>query len=216
MRRMGLGLGEAGPLSLLAVGCHADDLEIGCGGTVLDLASRGALAKVWWVVLSGAGERAGEARAAAEELLAEVPHEVLVQGFRESFMPWEGERVKAFFESLREQVDPDAILTHQRDDLHQDHRLAAELALNTFRDHLILGFEIPKYDGDLGAPNAYVPLSAPAAERKIDLLGRHFASQRGKQWYDAAVFRGLMRLRGMECNAPSGYAEAFYARKIVL
>ena len=216
MRRMGLGLGEEGPLTLLAVGCHADDLEIGCGGAVLDLASRGALAKVVWVVLSGAGERADEARAAASELLSDVPHEVLVQGFRESFMPWEGERVKVFFESLKDHVDPDVILTHQRDDLHQDHRLAAELALNTFRNHLILGFEVPKYDGDLGSPNAYLRLSAEVVERKVDLLSRHFASQRDRHWYDGELFRGLMRLRGMECNSPSGYAEAFYARKLVL
>lgn len=212
----GLGLGRDGPLTVLAVGCHADDLEIGCAGAVLQLAERGGLAEVWWVVLSGTAGRAEEAGAAAGELLADVPHRVLVEDFPESFMPWEGARVKRFFESLKARVDPDLVLTHQRADLHQDHRLAAELALNTFRDHLVLGFEIPKFDGDMGAPNAFMALSEAVAARKLDLLGRHFASQQGKGWYDPQVFRGLMRLRGMECNAPSGFAEAFYAHKLAL
>ncbi len=203
-------------MTLLAVGCHADDLEIGCAGAVLELAARGALAEVWWVVLSGSDGRADEARVAAADLLDGIPHTVIVEGFRESFMPWQAERVKTFFESLRSQVEPGLVLTHQRADLHQDHRLAAELALNTFRDHLLLGFEIPKYDGDMGAPNAYMRLSAEVADRKLELLARHFASQQDRPWYDEEVFRGLLRIRGMECNSPSGYAEAFYASKVVL
>jgi len=201
---------------VLAIGCHADDLEIGCGGTLLALTDETPDVEVTWVVLGAEGERAVEARASAEAFLARVRSvDVIVHGFRDAFMPYRGEAVKEAFEELK-LVEPDVVLTHTRDDLHQDHRLACELTWNTFRDHLILEYEVPKWDGDLGRPNLYVPLGGEIVERKLEMLGRHFPTQAGKHWYDAETFRGLMRLRGLECASPSRYAEAFYARKVVL
>ena len=130
-------------------------------------------------------------------------------------MPYHGEAVKEVFEALK-RVEPDLVLTHTRDDLHQDHRLACELTWNTFRDHLILEYEVPKWDGDLGRPNLYVPLGDDVVADKLELVLRHFPTQSAKHWYDAETFRGLMRLRGLECASPSRYAEAFYAAKVVL
>jgi len=201
---------------VLAIGCHADDLEIGCGGTLLALTDERQDLDVTWVVLGAEGERASEARASADEFLAGARSaEVVVYGFRDAFMPYHGESVKEAFEQLK-RVEPDLVLTHNRDDLHQDHRLACELTWNTFRDHLILEYEVPKWDGDLGRPNLYVPLGDDIVERKLDLVLRYFPTQAGKHWYDAETFRGLMRLRGLECASPSRYAEAFYAPKVVV
>jgi LmbE family N-acetylglucosaminyl deacetylase len=201
---------------VLAIGCHADDLEIGCGGTLLALIAESPDIAVTWVVLGADGERAREARSSAEAFLANAGStEVLVHGFRDAFMPYHGESVKEAFEQLK-RVEPDLVLTHTRDDMHQDHRLACELTWNTFRDHLILEYEVPKWDGDLGRPNLYVQLPNNIVDRKLELVLRHFPSQVEKHWYDEETFRGLMRLRGLECASPSRYAEAFHAPKLVV
>jgi LmbE family N-acetylglucosaminyl deacetylase len=202
---------------VLAVGAHADDIEIGCGGTVLQLVDAGLVQAVHWVVLSGAGPRAAEASASAAAFLHGVDDaRVLVHDFRDGFLPYDGARVKEVFERLKGECAPDLVLTHRGGDAHQDHRLVCELTWNTFRDHLILEYEIPKYDGDLGRPNVFVPLPERHARRKTELLLEHFASQQGKRWFTEDLFLALLRLRGMEANAPSGHAEGFYARKLVL
>lgn len=201
----------------LAIGAHPDDIEIGCGGTLLKLIEASALFEVRWVVLSGDEERADEARRSAEALLEGVPvSTVMIGDFSDGFFPYEGKRVKGFFEDLKAEFSPDVVFTHQRDDLHQDHRTACELTWNTFRDHLILEYEVPKYDGDMSAPNTFVPLTEAVSRRKIEHLMDHFASQRSKHWFKEDLFSSLLRLRGMECNSPSSRAEAFYCRKAVL
>lgn len=199
---------------LLVIGCHSDDAEIGCGGTVLTLLAAHPGLQVTWVVLTGDQEREAEARRSAEELLAVAGNaDIRIHGFRDGYLPYDGAEVKDVFEGLKD-ARPDVVLTHTRGDLHQDHRLACELTWNTFRDAVILEYEIPKYDGDLGVPNFFVPLSQETAARKIAHLDRFFASQRHKDWFDPELFRSLMRLRGMECRSPSGLAEAFHARKV--
>ena len=210
-----LSLAEEGGVSrLLVIGAHSDDAEIGCAGAVLSLIARNPSIAVTWVVLAATGEREAEARDSAEQLLAGAGDvTIMMGGFRDGFLPALGLEVKEFFERLKP-VQPDLILTHQRNDLHQDHRTACEFTWNTFRDHLILEYEIPKWDGDLGAANAFVPLSQESVTAKVDHLMAHFASQRSKRWFTPNVFTGLMRLRGMECASPSGYAEGFYGRKL--
>jgi len=209
--------GDGAPLRrVLAIGCHADDIEIGCGGTLLGLTRGRPDVEVTWVVLGADGDRAAEARTSAEDFLSGASRSrIVVHGFKDAYMPYHGESVKEAFEDLK-QVQPDLVLTHTRDDLHQDHRLACELTWNTFRDHLILEYEVPKWDGDLGRPNLYVPLTEHVVAEKLELVLRHFPTQAGKHWYDDETFRGLMRLRGLECAAPSRYAEAFYAPKVML
>ncbi|HET8813244.1 MAG TPA: PIG-L deacetylase family protein [Gaiella sp.] len=215
-----LSLGFAGgqPIRrVLAIGAHSDDLEIGCGGTILSLVRANPGLAVQWVVLAASGDRADEARRSAELLLGDAAESsVDVLGFRDGYLPHTASDVKDAFEELKARVRPDLVLTHTRDDLHQDHRLVCELTWNTFRDHVVLEYEIPKWDGDTGRPNVYVALEEAVVQQKLDLLGAHFETQRGKDWYDVEVFRGLMRIRGMECRAPSGYAEAFVARKLTL
>jgi LmbE family N-acetylglucosaminyl deacetylase len=210
----------AGPgdrLSVLCLGAHSDDIEIGAGATLLSLLDRGIRLDVHWCVLSGAGEREREARASAADFLSHAASaKIEVMPFQDGFFPEQGEQIKSWFEVLKERVDPDVILTHRRDDAHQDHRQVNRLAWNTFRDHCILEYEVPKWDGDIGQPNLYMPVSAGALRRKIDLLISHFGSQRSKQWFDAETFLGLARLRGMECRAPERYAEAFLARKLTM
>src|SRR6476659_4057043 len=184
---------------VLAIGCHADDIEIGCGGTLLALTRSRPDVEVTWVVLGAEGERAAEARTSADDFLTGASRsEIVVHGFKDAYMPYHGESVKEAFEQLK-RVQPDLVLTHTRDDLHQDHRLACELTWNTFRDHLILEYEIPKVDGDLGTPNLFVPVSEELAREKVDRVLTSFATQRDKHWFDCDVFLGLMRLRGMEC-----------------
>jgi len=215
---LGLGLPAVGsaPLRVLALGCHADDVELGCGGTLLRLKHEAESLDVRWVVFSAAGERAREARASAAELLDGVARaEVVLHEFRDGYLPYLGPPVKDSVEAMKD-FSPDVIFTHQRHDLHQDHRLVSELTWNAFRDHLILEYEIPKYDGDLGAPNVFVPLDEATCRRKVDVLMRHFGSQRSKRWFTEDLFLGLMRLRGMESGSGSGFAEAFYGRKLVL
>ena len=200
---------------VLAIGCHADDIEIGCGGTLLTLAQANPGLEVDWVVLAAPGDRAAEARASADAFLAGVADaHVVVHDFRDGYMPYVGREVKDVFEALKARPDPQVVFTHSHYDFHQDHRLACELTWNTFRRHLILEYEIPKVDGDLGRPNLFVPLTEEIVERKLALLAKHFPTQSGKHWFDADTFRGLMRLRGMEAVAPERFAEAFTSRKL--
>jgi LmbE family N-acetylglucosaminyl deacetylase len=212
-----IGQSESAPRRVLAIGAHPDDIEIGCAGTLLKLIEKNAVSEVRWVVLSGEGERASEARRSAEALLDTVPRSQIVVGdFPDGFFPYEGQRIKGFFEQLKAEFSPDVVFTHQRADLHQDHRLSCELTWNTFRDHLILEYEVPKYDGDMSAPNAFVPLDERLRQRKIDHLMSHFGTQLSRRWFREELFSSLLRLRGMECNSPSSYAEAFFCRKAVL
>lgn len=205
------------PLRLLAIGAHSDDIEIGCGGTLLKLIQQGSVSEVAWVVLTGERTRAEEAARSAAALLADAPgRHVILKDFRDGYFPYDGADIKQFFEELKGELSPDVIFTHQRSDLHQDHRVTNELTWNTFRDHLILEYEIPKYDGDMGVPNLFVPLDESLCRRKIEHLMTHFASQVPKRWFKEDLFSGLLRLRGMECNSPTSYAEAFYCRKAML
>jgi LmbE family N-acetylglucosaminyl deacetylase len=203
-------------LFVLCLGAHSDDIEIGAGASLLHWKATGISMDVHWCVLSARGPREAEARSSAEEFLGGADHaSIEVQGFRDGFFPAQSAEIKAWFEDLKGRIQPDVILTHSHVDAHQDHRQINVLTWNTFRDHLILEYEIPKWDGDLGRPNFYVPVSPAALARKTELLMRHFGSQRSKHWFDEETFRGLARLRGMECRAPERYAEAFFARKLV-
>jgi len=204
------------PLRVLFLGSHCDDIEIGCGGTVLKLAERVPDLEVHWVVLSGNDVRAREAEACARRFLDAVGQvEIVVERFRDGYFPYEGDRIKDCFERLKTGVAPDVIFTHQHDDWHQDHRLVCELTWNTWRNHLIVEYEIPKYDPDTGAPNAFVHLDVGIAERKVELILDGYPTQAGRHWFTRDTFLGLMRLRGIQsCAAP--YAEAFYCRKLVL
>jgi LmbE family N-acetylglucosaminyl deacetylase len=199
------------------LGAHSDDIEIGCGGTILRLSQQYPNCVFHWVVFSAIGVREAEAKNAVAQF---VPTNrlkgPLLKTSPDAFMPFMGAEVKGVFEELKEAVSPDLIFTHNRRDAHQDHRLLAELTWNTFRDHLILEYEIPKYDGDLGQPNLFVPLETDVCEKKVRYILEAFGSQQTKRWFRQDTFVSLMRLRGMECNAPSGYAEAFYCRKLVL
>jgi LmbE family N-acetylglucosaminyl deacetylase len=209
--------GRGDRLSVLCLGAHSDDIEIGAGGTLLSWLEQGILLDVHWCVLGGVGERGREARASAAEFLEGATDRTIeIMNFRDGFFPEEGDQIKSWFESLKGRVNPDLVLTHRRDDAHQDHRQVSRLAWNTFRDHLILEYEIPKWDGDMGRPNIYMPVSESVIQRKVNLLMAHFGSQRSKHWFDAETFLGLARLRGMECRAPERYAEAFIARKLSL
>jgi LmbE family N-acetylglucosaminyl deacetylase len=201
---------------LLLIGAHSDDIEIGCAGTLLRLLSERPRIAVRWVVLSALGEREQEAKASAEALLAGAEADIAIESFRDGFLPYDGCLVKEYFEGLKQRIQPDLILTHFGRDAHQDHRLVSELTWNTFRDHPILEFEIPKYDGDLGTPNLFVALDEAHVVQKVEHLLRYFPSQVGRRWFTADLFSSVMRIRGMECNAASGYAEAFYARKVVI
>jgi len=197
-----MSLASAGDrLSILCLGAHSDDIEIGVGGTVLSLLSKGVLLDVYWCVLSAGNERALEARSSAES-------------FQDSYFPSQSREIKSWLLTLRDKVSPDIIFTHSREDAHQDHREINRLTSNIFRNHLILEYEIPKWDGDFGRRNAYVPLSEDAMNMKVELLLQHFGTQRSKDWFDADTFRGLARLRGMECRAPTRFAEAFTVRKL--
>lgn len=204
-------------LSVLCLGAHSDDIEIGAGGAILSWIAEGVQVDISWCVLGASGEREQEARASACDFLqGAAGARVEVEHFENSFFPMHNHEIKEWFEGLKGRVAPDVILTHRRDDAHQDHREMARHTWSTFRDHLILEYEIPKWDGDMGQPNLYVPLRADVLERKIELLLRHFGSQRSRHWFDAETFRGLARLRGMECRAPQRYAEAFFGSKVML
>jgi LmbE family N-acetylglucosaminyl deacetylase len=206
-----------GVRNVLCLGAHCDDIEIGCGGTILRLLRHNPGVHVRWIVFSSDERRAAEARASAALFLADAATStVSVENFRGRYFPYVATAIKESFDALSREVDPDVVFTHSRDDLHQDHRTLCELTYNTFRDHLVLEYEIPKYDGDLGRPNVYMPLDAEECDRKIEVTVASFQSQHDKHWFSEETFRSLLRLRGVESKAPSGYAEAFQCRKLVL
>lgn len=203
--------------TVLCLGAHADDIEIGCGGTILKFIGNHPGLHVVWVVFSARGTRRQEAVESARAFLKGAgKQKVLVKNFTDSFFPTELVRIKKFFEILKKQVDPDLVLTHHAKDYHQDHRVLSELAWNTFRNHVILEYEIPKYDGDLGTPNVFVRLQEELCQEKVTRLCRHFQTQGNKHWFSPDTFLALMRLRGIECASETKYAEGFYGRKIVL
>jgi len=204
-------------LTVLCLGAHSDDIEIGCGGTILRLLQAFTNCNVTWVVFSAEADRKKEAVASAKRFLnGAKARTIITKTFKTSFFPYRGEQIKAFFEQLKTSVSPDVIFSHYRHDRHQDHRLICELTWNTFRNHLILEYEIPKYDGDLGQPNVYVPLTHNIGKDKVELLMQGFATQRDKQWFTEDTFYGLLRMRGIESPTSTRYAEAFYGRKMVL
>lgn len=205
------------PLRILCLGAHCDDIEIGCGGTLLKLLERHPGSTVHWVVFSSNSEREREARASAAAFLQDAGDITLaIHGFRESFFPVQWEPIKQLFEKVRRAFEPQLVFSHHRHDQHQDHRMLAELTWNTFRDHTVLEYEIAKYEGDLGQPNLFVPLTRAQADRKVALLLEHFASQAARTWFRSDTFHGLMSVRAVECNAPDARAEAFHVRKLVL
>jgi LmbE family N-acetylglucosaminyl deacetylase len=204
----------AAPLKILCLGAHADDIEIGCGGTIFRFLGEHKII-VHWVVFCCPSQREKEARNSAESLLKKaVKRAIEIREFRDGFFPYQGDQIKEFFEELKGKLSPDLIFTHARSDLHQDHRIINELTWNTFRDHIILEYEIPKYDGDLGSPNVFIRLNEETCKRKIEHVLRFFQTQSGKHWFDEETFRALMRLRGVE--AGTRYAEAFYCRKFLI
>jgi LmbE family N-acetylglucosaminyl deacetylase len=205
------------PLRILCLGAHSDDIEIGCGGTILSLLEKNSDVDVRWVVFSASDERSSEARHSAAAFVSNARQKtVVIKAHRDGFFPFAGAAIKEDFESLKHDFQPDLVLTHFRDDRHQDHQLISDLTWNMFRDHLVLEYEIPKYDGDLGQPNLFVPLAESICEQKIGILLESFPSQRAKSWFDEQTFRAMLRLRGMEANSRTRFAEAFYCRKAVL
>lgn len=217
MFELRFGRPDTGLNTVLCLGAHCDDIEIGCGGTILRLIQDYPQLAVHWVVFSSNPQRATEARKSAEIFLKHAGGQsIVIKEFRNGYFPAVSTEIKDYFEELKSAIQPDVILTHCRHDLHQDHRTLSELTWNTFRNHLILEYEIPKYDGDLGTPNLYMPLTENQWRSKIDTLMACFPSQHDKHWFEPQTFAALMRLRGIESNAPSGYAEAFYCRKASL
>jgi len=217
MIKLNLAARSDGALEVLCLGSHSDDIEIGCGGTILRLIEQYPRCVFHWVVFNAVGVRKAEAQRGAESFVGSKRLErALFKEFPDTFMPFVGSDVKNVFEEVKRAISPDLIFTHNRKDAHQDHRLISELTWNAFRDHFILEYEIPKYDGDLGQPSVFVPLESDVYQKKVRYIMDAFQSQRSKPWFEENTFLSLMRLRGMECNAPSGYAEAFYCRKLVL
>jgi LmbE family N-acetylglucosaminyl deacetylase len=216
MMKLDFDRADSTQLNILCLGAHSDDIEIGCGGTLLKLMARYPNAQIRWVVFGASGERISEASNSAENFLRDISDKkVIVGGFRDGFFPYLATEIKEYFEEIKFGFDPDLILTHYRDDRHQDHRLISDLTWNTFRNHTIWEYEIPKYDGDLGIPNLFVHLSEEVCQQKISHLFEHFATQSHKSWFTEDTFLALLRIRGMESNSPSKYAEAFYCRKAI-
>jgi LmbE family N-acetylglucosaminyl deacetylase len=204
-------------LRLLCLGAHSDDIEIGCGGTILKLISDYPNIIVTWIVFGSNGHRSVEAQNSASQFLASVGEkEIIIKNYRDGFFPYQGKEIKEYFEQLKRRISPDLIFTHFRNDLHQDHRLICELTWNTFRDHMILEYEVPKYDGDLGSPNFFVHLNERTCNQKIEYLMTHFKTQIERHWFTADTFLSMLRLRGVESKSPDKYAEAFYCRKVIL
>jgi len=202
---------------VLCLGAHSDDIEIGCGAAILRLIQEQPDLKIYWLVFSARGTRAREAKASASAFLCGVrSRRIRTMTYKESYFPSEWPAIKDTFEQVKREFEPDLVLTQYRDDRHQDHRVLSDLAWNTFRNHLVLEYEIPKYDGDLGSPNVYIPVPRELCERKVATLLRHFQSQIDRHWFTADTFWALLRLRGIECAAKSGFAEAFYGRKLWL
>jgi LmbE family N-acetylglucosaminyl deacetylase len=216
MIHLNLDVRTTGTLKVLCLGAHSDDIEIGCGGTILRLAEQYPDCEFRWAVFSATGTREVEARTAAELFTGSRLQVPLLKTFQDGFLPYAGAEVKNVFETELKHPSPDLIFTPNGKDAHQDHRLIAELTWNTFRDHLILEYEIPKYDGDLGRPNLFMPLGTELCQKKVRYILDAFPSQHTKRWFKEDTFLSLMRLRGMECNAECDYAEAFYCRKLVL
>jgi LmbE family N-acetylglucosaminyl deacetylase len=212
---LGLKISDSKPLNILCLGAHCDDIEIGAGGTLLKMFDEYKINQIKWVVFASNEIRKNEATVSAEKFLKSVKNsEVLIQSYRDGFLPFLAAEVKDYFEKIKRDFIPDVIFTHYRNDRHQDHRLVSDLTWNTWRNHLILEYEIPKYDGDLGVPNFFVPLEEKYIAERNNILIDSFESQRDKHWFDDSTFRALPRLRGME--SATEYAEAFYARKIIL
>jgi LmbE family N-acetylglucosaminyl deacetylase len=204
-------------LQVLCLGAHSDDIEIGCGGTILRLLQDFPDVTFKWIVFGSEGQRTAEAQQSAAQFLGTAKDkEIIVRNFRDGFFPYLGGEIKEYFEQLKQKFSPDLIFTHYRNDLHQDHRLICELTWNTFRNHMILEYEIPKYDGDLGLPNFFVHLNEEVCKQKIEYILAHYKSQQDRQWFTEDTFLSLLRLRGIESRSPSKYAEAFYGRKLVL
>ena len=215
---MPLVLHPAGPVTrILCLGAHCDDIEIGCGGALLRLLAEQPKVEVRWVVFCSNPARAAEADACARRFLQAAPgSKIQIEKFRDGFLPYHGGEVKDYFEKLEKESQPDLIFTHTRHDAHQDHRLICELTWNTWRNHLVLEYEIPKYDGDLGSPNFFIPLTPEIARRKIEAIMEGFGSQRDKHWFTPDTFMAILRIRGLESVAPDGLAEGFYCRKLVI
>jgi LmbE family N-acetylglucosaminyl deacetylase len=204
-------------LKVLCLGAHSDDIEIGCGGTILRLLREVPDTQFYWLVFSAKENRAKEASESAFSFLSKAKSKTIdIQNFRESYFPFIGAEIKDCFESLKNIFNPDIIFTHFNKDAHQDHKLISNLTWNTFRDHFILEYEIPKYDGDLDTPNLYSHIEAFDVQNKVDLLCTLFKTQKQRSWFSEETFRSIMRIRGVESNSPSGYAEAFYSRKIII
>jgi len=204
-------------LNLLVLGAHCDDIEIGCGGTLLKWTMEARIQKVIWVIFSSNQARKEEAQRSAEMYLREIPEsEIIILDYQDAYLAFAAKEIKDKFEEIRHLMNPDIVFTHYRNDRHQDHRLLSDLAWNTFRNHLVLEYEIPKYDGDLATPNGYVAIPSDHVNRKVKLLLECYASQVSKHWFDEETFKSLMRIRGLECNSPSHYAEAFHLRKCLL
>jgi len=203
-------------LKILCLGAHSDDLEIGCGGTLLKTFAAFENVQCYWVVFSANGKREKEAIDSAKALLQPISRQsIITKRFQDGYFPFHGGEIKNAFEEIKGAFSPDLVLTHYRDDRHQDHRLISDLTWNTFRDHLILEYEIPKYDGDLGNPNLYITISEDICEKKVDHVMRHFPSQESKHWFTKDAFFSILRLRGIESGSQEKYAEAFYSRKMV-
>jgi LmbE family N-acetylglucosaminyl deacetylase len=217
MLKFGIATKKDQPLKILCIGAHSDDIEIGCGGTILRLLSEYDDVDIHWVLLGSSGQRDVEAAASTNKFLADArKKEIIIENFKDGFFPYIGGEIKSFFEELKGRVSPDVIFTHYHRDLHQDHRLVSELTWNTFRDHLILEYEILKYDGDLGAPNLFVHLNEAICREKIGFIMDSFQSQKDKDWFTPDAFLSILRIRGIESKAPEKYAEGFYCRKLVL
>ncbi len=217
MLSLSLGTDPTKPLSILCLGAHSDDIEIGAGGTLMRLLRERPGSSVRWVVFSANDARAVEARSSAADFAADAAElEVTVLAFRESYFPYQGAEIKDALAQIAREVDPDVVFSHRRDDVHQDHHTLGGLTWNHFRNHLVLEYEIAKYEGDLGQPNLFVPLDAETVEAKIAKLHQHFGTQQNKAWFSADTFRGLMAIRGAECNSTSHFAEGFHARKVIV
>lgn len=211
------GLHLNGIKKVLCLGAHSDDIEIGCGGTLLRLIQEQPGLQFYWFVFNACGARKAEAKRSARAFLSQTrAQRIRLGNFKESYFPSQWPAIKDAFEKVKREFRPDLVFTHFYEDRHQDHRVLSDLAWNTFRNHLILEYEIPKYDGDLGTPNVYIPVSREIGERKVAVLLRHFQSQVNKHWFTAETFWALLRLRGIECASPTQYAEAFHCRKLSL
>lgn len=212
---LGLAFGQKRerPLKVLCLGAHCDDIEIGCGGTILDLCQSEPV-DCTWIVFCSNKIREAEARNSADVFLEKsVNKNIIIKEFRDGFLPYVGYEVKDYFEEIKAKISPDLIFTHFRNDKHQDHSIISELTLNTFRNHFILEYEIPKYDGDLGQPNFFIPITMGNVINKSKIICEHYLSQNNKKWFSENLFRSLMRIRGMEINSYTDHAEAFYCNK---